>query len=436
MFRLLHTADWHLGQTLHGVSRAFEHARFLDWLLDQIERHSVDALIVAGDIFDVASPSAAAQAQYFSFLAEARRRHPALEVAVLGGNHDAAARLDAARTVLDALRIRVVGGLPWAEGAWDLDRLFVPFGSDALLIAVPFLKPRDLPRSRAEARAWAGLPPEPDAQSEVASASPDRDPPFEDAETPIALGHRWIYEALVEAARARRKPGAALIATGHAYVSGSQLSELSERKIQQGNQQALPASTFPSALAYVALGHLHLAQTVGEAPVARYSGSPIPLSMAELDYPHQVLLVDLDGEGLQRVTPARVPRFVELLRIPETPASFEEVQPLLAALPRRPNPPPSEEERPLLEVRIRLDTARPRLRQEVEGALEGAWARLVRIDVTRPESHDAPLPARELSSLSAEEVFVAAHARVREAPPSPDLMTCFRELLEEVERTP
>ncbi|MEO1234248.1 MAG: exonuclease subunit SbcD, partial [Myxococcota bacterium] len=308
MYRLLHTADWHLGQSLHGVSRAYEHGRFLDWLLQQIERHAVDGLVIAGDIFDVASPSAAAQAQYFGFLAEARRRYPKLDVVVVGGNHDAAARLDAARTVLDALRIRVVGGLPWSGDRWDLDRILVPLGDDGgelLLVAVPFLRPRDLPRSWEEARARAGLPTD---GAEIETLDPE-------TEGPIALGHRALYAALAEAAETRRPPGGALLATGHAYVSGSQLSELSERKIQQGNQQALAASTFPANFAYIALGHLHLAQVVGQQPETRYSGSPIPLSMAELDYPHQVLLADFEGAGLHRVTPALVPRFVELHRV-------------------------------------------------------------------------------------------------------------------------
>ena len=431
MYRLLHTADWHLGQSLHGVSRAYEHRRFLDWLLQQIERHAVDGLVVAGDIFDVASPSAAAQAQYFGFLAEARRRYPELDVTVVGGNHDAAARLDAARTVLDALRIRVVGGLPSSGERWDLDRILVPLGRaddgspELLLVAVPFLRPRDLPRSSEEARVRAGLAP---------ALSEGDAPPDPEDEGPIALGHRALYAALAEAAEARRPPGGAIVATGHAYVSGSQLSELSERKIQQGNQQALAASTFPARFAYVALGHLHLAQAVGHQPEARYSGSPIPLSMAELDYPHQVLLADFEAGALHRVTPALVPRFVELRRVPEVHAPFEEVEPLLEALPRAPpDPEATEEERPLIEVRIRLEAARPRLRQDVERALEGAWARLVRIDVARPEGRNAPLPARELSSLSPEEVFVAAHARARDEPPAPELLSCFRELLEEVE---
>jgi exonuclease SbcD len=270
-------------------------------------------------------------------------------------------------------------------------------------------------RDAAEAQAQSATPPEP-------------------ADHALVAGHRATYAALVEAARATRPPGAALVATGHAYVAGGALSELSERKIQQGHQQALPSSLFPSDLAYVALGHLHLAQRVGEAPEARYAGSPIPLSMAEQDYPHQVALVDLEGARLREVRPARVPRFVELLRVPREHAPLAEVLPQLEALPREPPAGAPPEARPLLEVRVALPAAEPRLRQAVEAALEGAWPRLVKIDVLRPApAPGSELPSAELGDLAPEEVFRAAHRRARGDEPGPDLLAAFRELLEAAE---
>lgn len=109
--RLLHTADWHLGQTLHGVPRTYEHARFLSWLLTTIGEQAIDALLIAGDVFDSASPPPAAQEQYYQFLATARRLYPRLQVVVVGGNHDSAARLDAPAPVLQAIGVKVIGGL-------------------------------------------------------------------------------------------------------------------------------------------------------------------------------------------------------------------------------------------------------------------------------------------------------------------------------------
>ena len=125
MLRLIHTADWHLGQSLHGIDRGWEHQCFLDWLLDTLQRQAADVLVVAGDVFDVAHPSSAAQGQYYRFIAEARRRCPDLVIVVVGGNHDSPARLDAPSSVMNALGVRVVGGLSH------------PTDSDDLIVAVP-----------------------------------------------------------------------------------------------------------------------------------------------------------------------------------------------------------------------------------------------------------------------------------------------------------
>lgn len=93
--RLLHTSDWHLGQTLHNFERGYEHQRFLDWLLDTLVMEQVDVLLVAGDVFDNANPSAASQKQLYVFLQQARARLPALQLVVVAGNHDSAGRLEA-----------------------------------------------------------------------------------------------------------------------------------------------------------------------------------------------------------------------------------------------------------------------------------------------------------------------------------------------------
>jgi exonuclease SbcD len=111
--KILHTSDWHLGHSLHDHSREAEHQAFLAWLLDTLEVESVDALLICGDVFDNANPAAQSQALWYRFLAEAQHRLPGLDIVVIGGNHDSAARLDAPDPLLRALRVRVVGGLPY-----------------------------------------------------------------------------------------------------------------------------------------------------------------------------------------------------------------------------------------------------------------------------------------------------------------------------------
>lgn len=407
--RLLHTSDWHLGHTLHDVPRDFEHEAFLGWLLETIGEQRVDALLVAGDIFDTANPSARAQAQYYRFLTEARRRYPALQVVVIGGNHDSADRLDAPTPLLDQLGIHVVGGLPRkADRQLDLDRLLVPLrGADgevqAWVAAVPFLRPADLP-------------------------------PIPDTEDPLVEGVRAVYREVFEGARRRRTPGQAILGMGHLYMTGTALSELSERRILGGNQHALPHDLFPEDVAYVALGHLHRPQAVGRSEV-RYSGSPIPLSLAEIDYPHQVCLVELEGEELRSVEALRVPRSVEMLRIPRSGALGKaEALEALGKLPSAAGEDP--ERRPFLELRISLERPDPALRHEVERALEGKYARLVRLKVELGGDGRAladRVAKKMLDEIAPEVVFKNRWRQSYVGEPPPELLEAFRALVAEVQ---
>jgi exonuclease SbcD len=392
--RIVHTSDWHLGHTLHEVSRDYEHRRFLDWLLHTLDDVDADALIIAGDLFDAANPTAAAQALWFEFVAAARRRRPRLDLLVIGGNHDSAARLDAPGPLYRALGVRVVGG-PTASP----DDMTLPLG-DAVVAAVPFLRPSDLV---------------------VDEAAPD----------PLVEGVRRRYAEVLDAARARRRPGQALLATGHCYMVGTRLSELSERKILGGNLHALPVDIFADDVAYVALGHLHLAQTVGGRTHVRYSGSPIPLALAEAAYRHQVTLVELDGERLADVRALEVPRAVPILRV--GPAALDEVVAQLDALAL---PEVPDEERPLVEVRVRLAAPEPALRRRVEAALEGRPARLCKLTVEHAGDGRAlaeATAAARLAELAPEEVFRRRYRRDHPGEPSPELLAAFRSLVEAVE---
>lgn len=94
MIRILHTADWHLGQVFHGYDRDYEHARFLDWLLVKIQEIQPDVLLLAGDVFDSINPSAIAQKRFYGFLAQAHTLLPTMQMLITAGNHDSAARLE------------------------------------------------------------------------------------------------------------------------------------------------------------------------------------------------------------------------------------------------------------------------------------------------------------------------------------------------------
>jgi len=215
-----------------------------------------------------------------------------------------------------------------------------------------------------------------------------------------------LYRQVFELAAQRRIPGQAIIALGHCHMVGGEVSVESERRIVIGGAEALSAAIFDPAIAYAALGHLHKAQRVGRQENLRYCGSPLPMSFAEIDYQHQVLCVELSGESLQAVSEIRVPRAVNLLRIPRQAASVEAVLAELAALDL---PASADVERhPYLEVRVRLDAPEPGLRARVDAALENKPVRLARIETCfaeKPAGLVTAMSLDELNRLQPEDIF-------------------------------
>ena len=403
--RLLHTSDWHLGQTLHNYERGYEHQRFLDWLLDTLVAERVDVLLVAGDVFDNANPSAASQKQLYVFLQQARARLPALQLIVVAGNHDSAGRLEAPGPLLAAHGTHVIGHVLRDDaGQIDLERLLLPLtGSDgqvqAWCLAVPFLRPGDVPKL-----------------------------PAGDTQDAYLGGIALLYRQLTDLALARRQPGQASLALGHCHMVGGEMSTDSERRIVIGGTEMLPSGIFDASIAYAALGHLHKAQAVGGQEHIRYCGSPIPLSFAEVNYRHQVLCLDIDGETLQSVRVIAVPRAVPLLRVPATPAPISEVLAQLAALDV---PDAPAEAQPFLEVRVRLDAPEPGLRTRIETALDGKSVRLAKIETSSAARASAPenMTLDQLGQLQPDDIFRRLYQQkyAKEAPP--ELLSGLAELL-------
>jgi exonuclease SbcD len=411
--RILHTADWHLGHTLHEEDRSEEHGHFLAWLLRTLRKEAVDALLLCGDIFDGANPSATAQRMYYGFLAEATRQNPELDVVVVAGNHDSGARLVAPRDLLSSLGVKVVGRLErLPEGGLDLEELLVPLTDAsgevaAWVAAVPFLRPAELPR----VDLWNG-------------------------EDPLVEGVREVYRQVLEVLEAKRQSGQAALAMGHLYMVGGALSDLSERRVLGGNQHALPVDVFPPGLSYVALGHLHKAQRVGGRSAVRYSGSPLPLSFQEEGYRHRVELVELKGNTLVDVCSLEVPRRVEFLRLPEGGAALPEVVlRRLEQLPLASEGPPTEEAPwPFLEVRVRLDKPDPGLRRRLDAVLEDKAVRLLKLTRERTGSGASlgdQVPLQELDELDPVDIFERCYHQKYDGEVPGELRSAFLELLEE-----
>ena len=149
--KLIHTADWHLGQTFFGYDREAEHEAFLGFLTNLLVERETDVLLIAGDVFDVTNPSAGAQRRFYRFLREANRLNPGLQIVIIAGNHDSAIRLEAPNPLLEELNTSIVGIVGRTDsGEIDLASLVVPLRNragerEALCLAVPFLRQGDYP---------------------------------------------------------------------------------------------------------------------------------------------------------------------------------------------------------------------------------------------------------------------------------------------------
>ncbi|WP_429060038.1 exonuclease SbcCD subunit D C-terminal domain-containing protein [Aeromonas veronii] len=405
--KILHTADWHLGHQLHGHDRRFEHDAFLDWLSDTLKAREIDALLVAGDLFDTANPPASAWQQLYRFLARLRAELPRLNMVLIGGNHDSPSKLDAPHELLRAFDLHLVGSISRdSEGKLETDRLLVPLQdregkTAAWCAAVPFLRSSDL---RVES--------------------------LEEGQDRLIEGVRQVYAEVLAEGRARCGEALPLIAMGHAYLAAGQLSELSERRVLGGNQHALPAELFASA-DYTALGHLHLAQSPAEG--VHYSGSPLPLSLAEANYNHQVLEVTFaEGKltGLERIP---VPRAVEMIRLPQS--TLDDALNAIASL-ELPDCP--QEAQPFLEVRLLLPKPEARIRERILAAIADKPVRLARISTQYQGSGEGLADGRErrrLDELSPTEVFRLCYQRQFEGEPEAGLVASFEEILEQVKES-
>lgn len=298
-FRILHTADWHLGKMLNEQSREEEQKRFLDWLLKQVVELEVDVVLVAGDVFDTANPPQSAEALYFDFVADLNRKSNA-SLVLIAGNHDSANQLEAPRRVLKALRTHVHGSV--ADDAADR-LLFLPSAEapKVALALIPFLREKDLRLGRTG-----------DKEVEVRRE--------------IVAGITRVYDETAKAAKAT-KVGCPLIATGHLTVVGAASSD-SERDIHIGGLGAVDSSTFPEVFAYVALGHLHRPQSTEGSGRVRYAGSPIALSFSEVDDVKEVRVLDVTGTGIAQSS-VPIPVFRKLVQLK---TSLETLEKDLSAL--------------------------------------------------------------------------------------------------------
>lgn len=317
--RIIHTADWHLGQRFFDRQRTDtngegaelnEHQVFLDWLLQQLEQTQADALLVSGDVFDVGIPPAAALRQYYNFLGKAAAICP--NIVVTGGNHDSPFTLNAPADLLRLFaQIHVLGG-----AANSIEQHVIPLHDRhgqllGVVAAIPFLRHTDL-------YSYADT----DQQADISQKIREGLRQYFDRAAQLLLPYRATY-------------GVPLLAMGHLFAAGlgdpppyegdernsaekdiylGRISRSTDADFQVGNVAVVGSEVFGSAFDYVALGHIHKPMVVNGQQHIRYCGSPLPLSFSERHEHKQVLMADFEDGKLTHITPLATPRVRALVR--------------------------------------------------------------------------------------------------------------------------
>jgi len=288
--KIVHTSDWHLGQNFYNKSRKAEHEQFLQWLLNQIKVQHIDAVIVAGDIFDTSTPPSYAREMYNQFVVEIHRLD--CQLVILGGNHDSVSVLNETKQLLKYLNTDVVSNTSDHYQNHVIELRNKQQQVAGLVCAIPFIRPRDI------------------LTSQAGKTGTERQQQLGDA---IKSYYHRVYQYALEYRNSLSSASnIPIIATGHLTALGVRQSD-SVRDIYIGNLDGFAADGFPPA-DYIALGHIHRPQIVAKSEHIRYCGSPIPLSFDEINTDKQINMVEfLNGE--RTITPLMIPRFQPLAEL-------------------------------------------------------------------------------------------------------------------------
>lgn len=326
-------------------SRHAEQQAFLDWLLHEIDRQQVDVLLMAGDVFDTATPSNAAQELYFNFLGNLGRtccRH----VVIIAGNHDSPSFLEAPRQLLKHLRIHVIGKAA-DNPADDVITLKNAAGQlELIVVAVPYLRDRDVRFA--------------EAGENIA-----------DKAEKLRQGISRYYQEAISAAvamRAAARLEIPVVAMGHLFTDGGKtVEEDGVRDLYIGTLLHLTPEIFPAEVDYVALGHLHLPQLVQDKNHLRYCGSPLPMGFNEAGQQKIVCLVEFNGRQAS-VQELAIPVFQQLRSIHGNLRQIKEHLDQLSSL----------QESIWLSVKHVSEEVVGNLRQQLEDHLEGTQLEILR----------------------------------------------------------
>ncbi len=281
--KIIHTADWHLGNRLMDRSRVKEQGEFLQWLLELAAKEKPDALIISGDVFDTGTPGEGTREMYYKFLSQADE-NGCRQVVVTAGNHDSVAQMESARPFLGRFHCHLVTRIAAGEEEKGLLEVYGEDGEvKGLICAIPYLRP-----------------------AEVAVPTEERDEEGNSLSYRLGVSHMVGRVGQLAACWKEAHPGKPVVAMGHLPVLGVERTR--STRDQLGTIEVVSGSLFSQSFDYVVLGHIHKASDPGSGRIL-YSGSPLAMGVDEAQYKHYVFVVEV-GEKLD-VRAVEVPTFTD-----------------------------------------------------------------------------------------------------------------------------
>jgi exonuclease SbcD len=296
--KLLHTSDWHLGQTFYGHDREEEQRDFLRQIADIVRDKQPDLMVVSGDIFHNSIPSVAAQSLYIDSLINIHNQCPQMPIVITAGNHDSSSKLEVDHKLWKNLGVTIIGTVHWNSDINDIDRHIIPiFNSDkeivAYVIAIPHCYPSNFPNI--------------------------------DGETPRELRLQRFFSVLQSRVQAINKTDAPVIVMAHLAVAGSDITGHDD---VVGGIDYVPLGDLGNSYDYLALGHIHCPQNIGTK--ARYCGTPIAINFDE-NYPHSVTLAEITHGAEPQIETIAINNPHPLITIPQEPKPFDDALQALGA---------------------------------------------------------------------------------------------------------
>ena len=297
--KVIHTSDWHIGQTLYQYSRDEEHKYFFNQLKSIILEERPDALIVSGDIFHASTPSVMSQRLYYHALVEFARLYNDLQIIVTAGNHDSPSRLEAPRELWEAFNVTVIGNLDFYKEiqdnglTYDASKIQIPVVRNdnivGWILAVPFINAGNYPSVK-----------EDDSYSKRVYSF------YNNLKDNLKLNQQYSENH-------------SIVAMGHFMISG--VDSASQNKLTGGLESVVSTEMSDiSDVDYWAMGHVHHPQNVGEN--IRYSGSPFAMTFNEI-YPHSVTVVEIENYNVD-VKVREIEPLIPVVDFPFKPTSYDD----------------------------------------------------------------------------------------------------------------